>query len=100
MKYLTDEGFSVSMGGTEAYRNGWDNIFNKGADVKKHPDGAYLTLDGTIHLREYKGGKEVSAEPIDGEMVLKLVISALERGLELLTLDGAKKPVRKARRTK
>jgi hypothetical protein len=107
MKYLTDEGFSVSMGGSEAYRNGWDNIFMKDSKQKTkeevHPDGAYLTLDGTINLREYEGGKELSCEPIDGAVVLKLILSALERGLELLKAEAGapgavvKKPVRKVR---
>ena len=87
-KYLTDEAFSVSMGGSEAYRNGWDNIFMKKTKEEVHPDGAFLTLDGTINLREFKGGKEVNTESIDGEVVLKLILSALERGLAMYEAEA------------
>jgi hypothetical protein len=41
----------------------------------------FMTLDGTVAIQTYKRGKLVSSEKLDGELVLKLLMQALESGL-------------------
>ena len=43
-----------------------------------------LVLDGEIFLEERKGKKLVSKDPIDGKLVLELLMYAISEGLYLL----------------
>lgn len=43
--------------------------------------GMFMTLDGKVTIQTYKRGKLVSSEDIDGDLVLKLLMHALESGL-------------------
>lgn len=44
--------------------------------------GMFITLNGSVKVETYKRGKVVSSEKLDGDLVLKLVMLALERGLD------------------
>jgi hypothetical protein len=95
MKY-EQETFDVSMGGSKEYRDSWERIFGKGregVDEECKEDGCWLQMDGEVFLVERKDGVELSREPVDGKVILQLVLGALERGLQLAELDerGAKK---------
>jgi hypothetical protein len=56
-------------------------------------NGMYFELDGKVNLIEVTGGKTKSSE-IDGELVLRVLLAALETGLSLYEskTKAAKKP--------
>jgi len=47
-----------------------------------------LVLDGTVSVVERKNGKVISKEPIEGELVLKTLIQAVQIGLDILEEKG------------
>jgi hypothetical protein len=81
MKYLQDEGFSVGMSGDEEYRASWDRIFGKPVAEGREADGHFLQMDSPVYLVERKGGVEVSREEVGGEVILQIVLQALETEL-------------------
>ena len=54
------------------------------AKKKTEKDGVFFVLEGTVALVERKGGKEISKEEIDGEVVLKILIQCVSAELDRL----------------
>lgn len=51
----------------------------------------YLELDGQVSIIERKGNKVISKDPIDGKIVLDLIVHALCEGLKYLPKTKSKK---------
>lgn len=64
--------------------------------TKKKKDTVYLELDGAVYITEVKNGKK-SSTPIEGELVLKILLKALEDGIksQLTQLEKPKKVKKK-----
>lgn len=88
MKYEKPS-FNVAVGDSKKYRDEHDRIF---ARPKKKKDGLFFELEGAINILERKKGVE-TREPINGEVVLKLLIMVLETELDRIDRNarGAKK---------
>lgn len=52
----------------------------------KSEDKALLVLEGCVYLETHKNGK-ITKDPIDGEVVLKLLVQIIEQGIRLLDKD-------------
>lgn len=55
----------------------------------------YLSLDSPVYIVEKKNGKQISKDPIDSNLVLKLILSAIESSVYSLVEELDSKPVKK-----
>ena len=50
----------------------------------KKKSGLFLEFDTPIRITEYKNGKKLNDDPIDSDVIGKLIIHAIEEGLKKL----------------
>jgi len=50
---------------------------------KAKKTGSFLVLDGHIYIEDWKKGKRILQEEIDGKPVLQLIMQSLEHYLEV-----------------
>lgn len=55
--------------------------------TKSDPDEVFLQLDGQVSLVEKYKGKKSKKYPIDGKLVLQVVLQAIEDGLNRMESD-------------
>ena len=67
----------------------------KSKTKKKSNSELFLSMDSPVYIIEKKNGKEVSKDPIDSGIVLKLLLNAITEGIGLLEASQAGKKVNK-----
>lgn len=65
----------------------------KSKTKKKSNSELFLSMDSPVYIIEKKNGKEVSKDPIDSGLVLKLILNAITEGVDLLKASQAGKKV-------